>query len=44
MLSEQLWNNEFILSNSKGIDYPALKTKGLALVRDSFSKDGSART
>ena len=29
ILSEQLWNNKFILSNSKSIDYPALKTKGL---------------
>ena len=44
ILSEQLWNHKFILSNSKSIDYPALKTKGLALVRDLFSKDGSART
>ena len=44
ILSEQLWNNKFILSNSKSIDYPALKTKGLAQVRDLFSKDGSART
>ena len=44
ILSEQLWNNKFILSNSKSIDYPALRTKGLALVRDLFSKDGSART
>ena len=44
ILSEQLWNNKFILSNSKSIDYPALKTKGLAQVRDLFSEDGSART
>ena len=44
ILSEQLSNNKFILSNSKSIDYPALKTKGLPLVRDLFSKDGSART
>ena len=44
VLSEQLWNNKFILSNSKSIDYPALKTKGLAIVRDLFSEDGSART
>ena len=44
ILSEQLWNNKFILSNSKSIDYPALKTKGLVLVRDLFSKDGSVRT
>ena len=43
-LSEQLWNNKFILSNSKSIDYQAFKTKGLAQVRDLFSKDGSART
>ena len=44
ILSEQLWNNKFILSNSKSIDYPALKTKGLAQIRDLFSKDGSVRT
>ena len=44
ILSEQLWNNKFILSNSKSTDYPALKTKGLAPVRDLFSEDGSART
>ena len=44
ILSEQLWNNKFILSNSKSTDYPALKTKGLAQVRDLFSKDGFART
>ena len=42
ILSEQLRNNKFILSNSKSVDYPALKTKGP--VRDLFSKDGSART
>ena len=34
ILSDKLWNNKSILSNSKSIDYPALKTKGLALVRD----------
>ena len=44
ILSEQLWNNKFILSNSKSIDYPALKTKVLAIVRDLLSEDGSART
>ena len=44
ILSEQLWNNKFILSNSKSIDYPALKRKGLAIVRDLFSEDESART
>ena len=40
---EQLRNNKFILSNSKSIDYPDLKTKGLAIVRDLFSEDGFAR-
>ena len=44
ILSEQLWSNKFILSNSKNIEYPALKTKGLAIVRDLFSEDGTART
>ena len=44
ILSEQLWNNKFIPSNSNSIDYPALKTKSLAIVRDLFSEDGSART
>ena len=46
ILSEQLWNNKFIVSNSRSrsINYPALKTKGLAIVRDLFSEDGSART
>ena len=44
ILPEQLWNNKFILSNSKSIDYSALWTKGLAIVRDLFSEDGSART
>ena len=44
ILSEQLWNNKFILPNSKSIDHPALKTKDLAMVRDLFFKDGSART
>ena len=44
ILSEQLWNDKFILSYSKSIDYPALKTKVLAIVRDLFSEDGSART
>ena len=44
ILSEQLWNNKFILSNSKSIDYPALNTKGLAIVRDLFSEDRSVRT
>ena len=41
ILSEQLWNNKFILSKSKSIDYTALKTKGLAIVRYLFSEDGS---
>ena len=41
---KKLWNNKFILSNSKRIDYQAFKTKVLVIVRDLFSKDGSART
>ena len=44
ILSEQLWNNIFVLSNSKSIDYPALKTKGLVIGRDLFTEDGSVRT
>ena len=44
ILLEQLWNNKFILSNSKSIYYPALKTKGLAIVKDLIFEDGSAST
>ena len=36
---------QYIFSNSKSIDYPALETKGHAIiVRDLLSEDGSART
>ena len=44
ILSEQLWYNKFILSNSNSIDYLVLRTKGLAIVRNLFSEDSSART